>query len=169
MQSFLNSPQGPLGGAGQTGTSTTPQNLFNNAAGFGSRFGAGINNFKDHMGAFGEQARQLPQSLQGLFGAGGPLSHLFGGDGGILGGALGTGAKGMFGPNGIMGIPGRIGQIPQNMGNMFSNQSQGNRPDMVPPGVAGKPMGISPTGVSGQGGMANGGFLSRFMRPTNNG
>jgi hypothetical protein len=142
MQNFLNSPQGPLGAAGQTSTSTMPQNLFNNAGSFGSRFGAGIDSFKNSMGSFRDSMQQGNplDAVKGLFGSGGALGNLFGGDGGFLNGLFGQ--KGLGGvPQSLSQIPQNVAQIPQNVGGMLS---QFNRPQ-------------------GSAGASGGGFLSRFM------
>jgi hypothetical protein len=145
MQSFLNSPQGPLGSAGQSGTSTMPQNLFNNSTGFGSRFGAGLDAFKNRMGTFSQEARENPlNAAQNIFKPDGLLGGIFGGDGGFLNGMFGQ--KGLGGiPQNIAQIPQNIAQIPQTFGNMFSQSQQ-------PGGSGGAPSG-NPSG----------GFLSRFM------
>jgi hypothetical protein len=168
MQSFLNSPQGPLGSAGQSGTSTMPQSLFNNSSGFGSRFGAGIDAFKNRMGTFSQEARENPlNAAQGLFKPGGMLGNIFGGDGGFL--------NGMLGPKGLGGIPQNLAQIPQNvasifgqqglggipgnMGQMFKNPLSGvSTPNPTTNGMTNVP-GAAPT----SGGFGGGGFLSRFM------
>jgi hypothetical protein len=158
MQNFLNSPAGPLGGAGQSGTSTTPQNIFNNANGIGSRFGAGIDAFKNRVGAF---------SPERLFGENGPLSHLFGGDGSMIGGL-----KGAFGQQGVGGIPQNLasifgprglGGVPQNVGNIFNNQPQQGPQPNAPTGMPNQ------AAASNRNGFGGGGFLSRFMGGNQNG
>jgi hypothetical protein len=142
MQNFLNSPQGPLGSAGQAGTSTMPQNLFNNSNGVGSRFGTGIDAFKNRMGTFSQEARENPlNAVQGMFKPGGLLGNIFGGDGGFLNGMFGQ--KGLGGiPQNVAQIPQNVAQIPQTFGNMFG------QPQQNPEGSAGA---------------SSGGFLSRFM------
>jgi hypothetical protein len=161
MQSFLNSPQGPLGSAGQSGTSTMPQNLFNNSTGFGSRFGAGIDAFKNRMGTFSQEARENPlNAAQNIFKPDGLLGGIFGGDGGFL--------NGMFGQKGLGGIPQNVasifgqqglGGIPGNVGQMFKNPLSGaTASGPTTNGMTNVP-GAAPT----SGGFGGGGFLSRFM------
>ena len=144
MNNFLNSPQGPLGNAGQVSTSTMPTNLFNNAGGFGSRFGQGLDAFKSKAQEFGNDPMK---GLAALFGQGGLLGNLFGGDGGMLGG--------LFGPKGLGGIPGNLAKIPGNVAGIPQNlNSIFNRPG---------PQVNAPTGSMPNTGTPGGGFLSRFM------
>ena len=137
MMNFLNSPTGPMGQAGQTSTSTLPQNLFNNAGGFGSRFGQGLDAFANKAQSFGNDPMK---GLMGLFGKDGMLGNLFGGDGGMMGG--------MFGPKGLGGIPGNLAKIPGGLAGVPQNvASIFNRTPNAPTAGAG----------------SGGGFLSRFM------
>lgn len=142
MNNFLNSPAGPMGQAGQVSTSTMPQNLFNNAGGFGSKFGQGLDSFQNKLQSFGNDPMK---TLAGLFGKDGMLGNLFGGDGGMMGG--------MFGPKSLGGIPGNLAKIPGNLAGIPGNvASIFNRAPQAPTGTPGAP---PPSG--------GGGFLSRFM------
>jgi hypothetical protein len=144
---FLNSPSGPLGSAGQASTSTLPQNLFNNSGGFGSRFGAGLDAFKNNMGVFSDQMRQQNplQAVKGLFSSGGALGNLFGGDGSFL--------------QGLKSMGSNLSQIPQNLSQIPQNLSQ------IPQNVAQIPQVFASTFGPKQGnaGAPSSGVLSRFM------
>jgi hypothetical protein len=156
MQDFLNSPQGPLGSAGQSNMSTTPPTLFNNSNGWGSRFGAGIDAFKNRMGSFSQEARENPlNAVQGMFKPGGLLGNIFGGDGGFM--------NGMFGQKGLGGIPQNLSQIPQNLSSIFGQQGLGGIPGNVQK-FTNPITGWQPSQTpGGSGGSSGGGFLSRFM------
>ena len=77
MQSFLNSPPGPLGAAGQASNSTQPPRIFSNAPQpFSGKLGQGVKNFADKF----KQERMLKdatpemmQMFQGLFGGEGNM------------------------------------------------------------------------------------------------
>lgn len=171
MQSFLNSPPGPLGAAGQAGNSTQPPNIFSNAPQvLSGQVDDGRQSFTDKF-RLGNRLSEREAEVQKMF------DTLFGGQGNMLStleqNKQGEGfnpfqpqaqAQNLFGPG--------------NGQTVANNPALGGQNPMAPPGPAGSPFaaaagqggpGAGPMGAPGPGpmgaaGSPAAGILSRFMQ-----
>lgn len=178
MQSFLNSPPGPLGAAGQASNSTQPPNIFSNAPqALSGRVGEGIKNFAEKF-RLGDRLSEREADVQQMF------DTLFGGEGNMLS-ALEQNKQGEgfnpFQPQAPFQAQNLFG--PGNGQTVANNPALGGQNPMIAPGPGGSPFAaaagqggpgvggpqFNPNTAGGPGGPGAGGapaagILSRFMQ-----
>lgn len=166
MQSFLNSPPGPLGAAGQSSNSTQPPNIFSNAASaLSGRLNKGVEGFADRMKGLSDRGTALSNMIKSLLGADGTMAGqpgFPGGEGGpgVLPGLSSGGNQfnGLFGQgNGQNAMPPMQGGLPAARPQMPAMSGMPQPPMFNP--TAQSMMQSNPT--AGQ--TPGGGLLSRFM------
>jgi hypothetical protein len=157
MYNLTNSPNGPLGGAGQSNNSTMPRGLFANASPAFNNFGKGLESFTNNVGA----------KAKGVFGQ--LFGNLFGGDGGMANDPTSNGgAPSLFGQPGQPGaqgqptVQGPMGPVPGQLPGMNPMQSAMARPTLDSITSMNLPGPARRAAEAAQGG-GGGGILSRFM------